>query len=574
MTSNQERLQRAYQNAREALLAERHADGHWVGELSTSALSTATAVCALSLVGSAGAGTTTDTQACGDRLKHLAQQGLQWLAKRQNADGGWGDTTKSISNISTTMLARAAFAIAGEGDAYRACIDAADGYTQMAGGTTAVRKRYGKDRTFAVPILMTCALAGQVAWAEVGRLPFELAALPHKTFKWLNLPVVSYALPALIAVGQIKFFKDPPRNLLVRLIRQACAGKSLRVLERIQPSSGGFLEAVPLTSFVTMSLAGMGRADHPVARRAVEFLVQAVRPDGSWPIDSNLSVWLTTLSVNALAAAGEMPEHVDDRGELTRWLLDQQYEDLHPYTNAPPGAWGWTHLPGSVPDADDTAGALLALAKLGRTAEARRAAVAGIGWLLDLQNRDRRAKRAGLAYLEQTQRRDGSWLPLWFGNQHHPEEENPTYGTARVLLAYRDLGLLETGPARRGLQWLVDACNPDGGWGAGRGTASSVEETALAIEALADARLSRAGLERFASAQHWLFERVESGTFSAPSPIGFYFAKLWYFERLYPLIFVVAALGRLLRRAAAEHGEPDLAQNRTTGLLKTPLRSG
>ena len=30
-----------------------------------------------------------------------------------------------------------------------------------------------------------------------------------------------------------------------------------------------------------------------------------------------------------------------------------------------------------------------------------------------------------------------------------------------------------------------------------------------------------------------------------PAPIGLYFAKLWYFERLYPLIFSLDALGRL-----------------------------
>jgi len=42
----------------------------------------------------------------------------------------------------------------------------------------------------------------------------------------------------------------------------------------------------------------------------------------------------------------------------------------------------------------------------------------------------------------------------------------------------------------------------------------------------------------------WLVEAVESGRFREPSPIGFYFAKLWYFEKLYPLIFTVAALGR------------------------------
>jgi len=44
------RLERAYQTALAALLAERHPDGYWIGELSTSALSTAVAVCALALV--------------------------------------------------------------------------------------------------------------------------------------------------------------------------------------------------------------------------------------------------------------------------------------------------------------------------------------------------------------------------------------------------------------------------------------------------------------------------------------------------------------------------------------------
>ena len=30
-----------------------------------------------------------------------------------------------------------------------------------------------------------------------------------------------------------------------------------------------------------------------------------------------------------------------------------------------------------------------------------------------------------------------------------------------------------------------------------------------------------------------------------PAPIGFYFAKLWYYERAYPLVFAVGALGRV-----------------------------
>ena len=46
------------------------------------------------------------------------------------------------------------------------------------------------------------------------------------------------------------------------------------------------------------------------------------------------------------------------------WLLDQQYRQVHPYTNADPGGWAWTDLPGGVPDADDTPGALLAVLQL------------------------------------------------------------------------------------------------------------------------------------------------------------------------------------------------------------------
>ena len=52
------------------------------------------------------------------------------------------------------------------------------------------------------------------------------------------------------------------------------------------------------------------------------------------------------------------------------------------------------------------------------------------------------------------------------------------------------------------------------------------------------------------NALRWLVQRVEDGSFAEPSPIGFYFAKLWYFERLYPIIFSVAALGRACRTPA------------------------
>src|SRR5207245_386928 len=96
-----------------------------------------------------------------------------------------------------------------------------------------------------------------------------------------------------------------------------------------------------------------------VIDKGVEFIVNSARPDGSWPIDSNLSVWVTTLAVNALADAADI-EALDQKEILLNWLLAQQGKERHPYTGADPGGWGWSHLPGSVPDCDDTPGAMLA----------------------------------------------------------------------------------------------------------------------------------------------------------------------------------------------------------------------
>ena len=57
------RLRRAYEQVRDELLAERTPDGHWVGELSSSALSTATAVSALAVVRGSGPGRVQESRA-------------------------------------------------------------------------------------------------------------------------------------------------------------------------------------------------------------------------------------------------------------------------------------------------------------------------------------------------------------------------------------------------------------------------------------------------------------------------------------------------------------------------------
>ena len=50
---------------------------------------------------------------------------------------------------------------------------------------------------------------------------------------------------------------------------------------------------------------------------------------------------------------------------------------------------------------------------------------------------------------------------------------------------------------------------------------------------------------------NWLLDQIDKGKLMEPSPIGFYFAKLWYFEKLYPMIFSGAALRRAVELLGA-----------------------
>src|SRR5207244_4657857 len=83
------RLRAAYEKVRNELLAERTPDGHWVGELSSSALATATAVSALAIA-HRGAGVSP-----AEKIDELILRGVAWVLGPQSDDGGVGDTELS-----------------------------------------------------------------------------------------------------------------------------------------------------------------------------------------------------------------------------------------------------------------------------------------------------------------------------------------------------------------------------------------------------------------------------------------------------------------------------------------------
>ena len=624
-------------------LLEKRGNGIWRGKLSSSAISTSVSVFALSMV---------------DKEKYAQQidGGVKWLLSSIRADGSWGDSLESRSNMTATLLSYAALY------SQEAAPEATKSFlTNKFGGISdekivnGVLAYYGKDLTFSAPILVMCALAGVIkTWDKIPQLPFELSVVPQRFFKFLRLPVVSYAIPALIAVGILLHRKG--KKGLFYGIRESFVEKSLKVMVRLQPSNGGFLEAAPLTAFVTMCMCGAGYSEHAVTQKAVQFLTDNVRDDGAWPIDTDLACWVTALSIKALDE--DIPDRILFDGvpvkksdEVVTYKID--YDDIsvkkqrcckpvnplgkgllfntsedsaqghvfsgdkqdnttndsasvkeilleavrknaftfkHPFTGAKEGGWGWNDLPGAAPDADDTAGNLIALHILNNGVYCSEAEK-GIEWLLDLQNNDggiptfckgwgklpfdrssadisahslmafelwmpvlrdelqkkcRRGVIRLLKWMKKTQAADGSWTPLWFGDQDASDERSPVYGTA---VAVEHLGISEHPVALdislKGVQFLLAAQNEDGGWGGSKGLPSKVTLTAKALSALTAG--SGNYMSEIETGVDYLYRQYCAGEINRPEPIGLYFSRLWYSEELYNITFVLSALKNVLK---------------------------
>ncbi|HCE57293.1 MAG TPA: squalene--hopene cyclase [Prolixibacteraceae bacterium] len=593
---NKTEIQNWLEETGRILANDRNSEGFWEGRLSSSALAVAVAVAALHF---------------DDRVKNSTEikKGLQWLINNINNDGSFGDTPESPGNVSTSLLVYAAINLyasevqqIGEVHARLANYLLQQGVDVTTSQVArSILTHYRNDYTFSVPILAMCGLCGvpgDDAFNHIPQLPFELSLLPRRFYRMLNLSVVSYAIPALVAVG-IVIFKKKKSNLFWRIVRKFSIGKAMKILQRMLPESGGYLEAIPLTAFVALSLINSGFAETEVVKKGIQFLKRTQREDGGWPIDIDLSTWVTSLSVKAFRGKlnGFLDSDEQDKiADHYRWI---QNKTIHPFNGTKPGGWGWTNFSGSVPDGDDTPGAILALLKLQPKEKIKTEIFAAIEWLRQLQNSDgglptfskgwgklpfdqscadltghallavsavaeeyyetlkpaekkmlEKMFQKTIKFLDSAQFENGSWLPLWFGNQHISNHTNPVYGTARVLTYLKDAAVhkwhnykTQTQLNRlidKGTAFLGSVQNADGSWGGDRNIAGSMEETALTVSALA----SQKNIDLCNSGLKWMKDYQQKQGFK-PAPIGLYFASLWYDEKLYPITACLEALIRI-----------------------------
>ena len=572
---------------REYLLSRRGPDGYFESRLSDSAVSTAVACVALE---------TADAQKYANEI-HRAKT---WLVSHQNSDGLHGDSPESPTNLTASFLAYVALyrdeKHQGELKNLRSWLLDRFGDFSFSSVRRGFLAKYGTDLTFSVPILALATTAGffddaEEAWRQMPRFPFEAVVIPEICFKYLNLPVVSYAIPALICVGlaQLRHSKDG----WIKTLRSFAKAKALQILTAKQPSGGGFLEAAPLTGFCALCLCAADLKKHPAATNALRFLLESQRDGGAWPIDRDLRQWTTSLTLATLADHLSEEEKIYYRNKF----IEHQTKEVHPFTRSAPGGWGWTTHSGSVPDADDTSAALIALHRLGE--KASDAVQRGINWLLELRNRDGgmptfcrgwgrlpfdkscpdisahafkafscyekelppalrskviHAKNQIIRYLKSVRREDGAFIPLWFGDQQSPTKEAPIYGSAVVLehLAGLDEPFLEKTKA-----FLLAQQHSTGGWGSTETPHDDVTVTARVVAALKPYPEAQTAVSR---AREFLRPFAENPETIPPEPIGLYFAHLWYSEELYGPIFLLGAFADQEIDVAQPSGVPKASQ--------------
>jgi len=562
------RLDAAIRNALNWLDRHQNDDGFWVGKLQSSYCIEAEWLLAMHIVG----------------YDHPRKQDLaRTLLNGQRPDGAWESYYQAPEgDLNSTVECYAALRCVGV-PADAEPLRRAREWILAHGGLAGVRvfTRYW------------LALIGEWPWHRTPNLPPEIVVCPkwlpfniYRFSTWARatlLPLailsarctvkplpdgrrldelfpdgrggIDYRLPRrfpLLSWERILLIADRVEHVFQRLgltpFRERAIRRCIRWIVDHQDDDGawGGIQPPWIYSVIALHAEGYGLDDGPVAKglAALDTHWSYERDDTLHIQASESPVWDTLLS---LLAMQDCRREVSASTEAALdWILAQQHLDFvgdwgQRVKGVEPGGWPFERANRHYPDVDDTAVALLVLARLPEPHRSqprvRQAIERGLRWTLAMQcsnggwaafdkDNDTRflvvipfcdfgeildppsadvtahvlealghlgfglddpAVARAHRFLLAEQESDGSWFGRW-GVNH-------IYGTAAVLAALAAIGQdMSALPVRRAARWIAEHQNQDGGWGEscasymderlrGKGT-STASQTAWALMAL------------------------------------------------------------------------------------------
>ncbi|HEX4705105.1 MAG TPA: prenyltransferase/squalene oxidase repeat-containing protein [Pseudonocardiaceae bacterium] len=470
---------------------------------------------------------------------------MRFLLDQQNRDGSWGapDGYGVLPTLSTTgallSMLRGPPAANGSVIGRHRMIDSAGRGLNRLAGWLNTGATVSLPDTVAVEILVPY-LVGEINEFLAGHPPPEL---PHECRRRLN------------------DHPDTDRRLLTTLRAAAAAGEALPTklmhsfeafgdagaMRSVEPKNDG-IGCSPAATAVWLSDPARRTRHLPTLRylRAVQD-----RDNGAVPVAAPLATFERAWVLSTLAGVGLVPPG-------HRRLARQLHSAF--------GEFGVAAGPGLPADADDTAVALCALARLGSarspdcllayqqsdghfacfpgertpscSANAHVLQAFGACLATDPARSSRyRGTMARLAaWLIDHQAANGSWQDKWHAS--------PYYATACCVLALADRGDDRAADALdRAAEWVLDTQRPDGSWGRWTGTP---EETAYAIRVLCGSKTvgSRDATTRAIAAGRARLLPMDE---QAPQP------SLWHDKDLYTPIRIVRAERLAALRMADVH---------------------
>ncbi len=596
------RLERAIEKALGWSVKSQAQEGYWIGHIDTNCCMEAEWIMAMYFLG-----------LCDDpKFPKIVQA----ILSEQRPDGSWEIYYKApTGDINTTVECYTALKIAG--------------FDPKSDLMTRARKwilDHGGLKYLRVFTKYWLALLGQWPWEHTPNLPPEIIFLPpwmplniYRFSSWARATIVPIALlcsrrpvrplppekniDELFPSGREDFDFSLPRkakglswesfffavdrilNLYAKLpvqpFRDTARKYCMDWLIRHQDEDGVWGGIQPPLIYSLMALYNEGYLlCHPVLKRGLKAFDEhwsREKETGLYINASESIIWDTLLTMLALLDCEVNPTESHSFQKALRWILDKFVEapgDWQVYVKGvKPGAWSFERANTWYPDIDDTAVALIVLARICHLfpnhREMRRKMKLAVDWLMAMQSsnggwaafdkdnvsllvtkipfcdfgealdppsvdvtghvlealgllgktRDDPAIRRAIHYIKSEQEADGSWFGRWGVNY--------IYGTGAVLPGLRAVGEdMRSSYVQKAARWIVGHQNSDGGWGEscasymddsfrGRGT-STASQTAWAIMALVAAG-NRTFKNNVAKGLQFLMDtQREDGTWDEP----------------------------------------------------------